>query len=100
MVKGHSMPPRWLHSKEESQQVKVNNNYLLLKIPEELQQLNHAPEAITRPMPGFAVDVDLDSYEPDPILTTTAKTFVGYSQYTTALLTSQYLFGWALINSR
>ena len=31
IVKGHSMPPRWLHSTEESQQVKVDNNYLLEK---------------------------------------------------------------------
>ena len=44
-----------------------------LKIPEELQQLNDATEAIAPPIPRFAVDVDLESYEPDPILITTAN---------------------------
>ena len=54
--------------KEESQQVKGS-----LKMPEELQQLNHAPETIARPIPRFAVDVDLERYEPDPIMATTAN---------------------------
>ena len=45
-----------------------------LKIPEELKkQLNHAPETIARPIPRFVVDVDLESYEPNPILNTTAN---------------------------
>ena len=45
-----------------------------LKVPEELNlQLNNAPESIARPIPRFAVDVDLESYVPDPILTTTAN---------------------------
>ena len=35
--------------------------------------MNHAPEAIARPIPRFVVDVDLESYEPDPILITTAN---------------------------
>ena len=91
MAKEHSMPPRWLHSKE-SQHVKANNNYLLEK--EELQQLNHAPEAIARPIPRFTVDVDLESYEPD------TKTCVGYSQDTTAPLNCQYLLGQAFINAQ
>ena len=42
-------------------------------MPEELQQLNYAPEAIAHPIPRFAVDVDLVSYEPDPTLTMTAN---------------------------
>ena len=37
------------------------------------EELNHAPEAIARPIPRFAVDVDPECYKPDPILTTTAN---------------------------
>ena len=72
-----------------------------LKIPEELQKLNYAPEVIVRPMPRFAVDVDLESYEPDPTLTTTANIkdvcWLLTSHYRT---TDRYLLGQALINSR
>ena len=38
-----------------------------------IKQLNHAPEATARPTPRFVVDVDLESYATDPILTTTAN---------------------------
>ena len=38
-----------------------------LKIPEQLLQLNHAPEAIASPIPRFGVDVDLERYKPDTI---------------------------------
>ena len=73
MVKGHPMSPRWLHSTGQSEQQLPLEKGGFLKIPDELQQLNHAPEAIARPIPRFAVDVDLESYEPDPTLTTTAN---------------------------
>ena len=61
MVKGHLMPPKWLHSKEESQQVKVINNYLLeneASSKYRLQQLKHASGAIARPIPRFNVGHD------------------------------------------
>ena len=62
-----------LKIREELQQLNQAPEAIARPIPEELQQLNQSPEAIARPIPGFAVDVDLESYEPDPILTTTAN---------------------------
>ena len=59
--------------REELQQLNYAPEAIARPIREELQQLNYAPEAIARPMPRIAVDVDLESYEPDPTLTTTAN---------------------------
>lgn len=43
-----------------------------LQIPVELQQLHNAPEVIGRPQPRFPLDVDLESYKPDPVLILTS----------------------------